>query len=240
MTSIIIFTAGAKGGTGKSTAIRFLITFLRENGFNPMLFDMDDESRTLSRFFPEARKVEITESFSHDVLIDNVLAGEKLIVADLKGGTGMDTLGWWLDLPFEELTDIRFVCVGAITSSPDSVQSFMNWAAGLKDRVSYVVFKNQKDGDGFPDYDRTEEALSFRAKFKPVHVLVPRLHSQYLTNLERLNLTIDEVLEAGGRETVNGKEISPDLTRLLVRARLRRFQYEIYGQFKPVLELLNQ
>jgi MinD-like ATPase involved in chromosome partitioning or flagellar assembly len=235
----IIFTAGAKGGTGKSTATRFLITYLRENGFNPMLFDMDDESKTLSRFFPEAQKVRIVESFSHDVLIDNILAGENLIIADLKGGTGMDTLDWWLNLPFDELTDIRFICIGAITSSPDSVQSFMNWAAGLKDRVSYVVFKNQKDGDDFPDYDRTEEAIAFRAKFKPVHVVIPRLHAQYLTDLERLNLTIDEVLEANGSEVINGKKISPDLTRLLVRARLRRFQYEIYDQLNPVMELLN-
>ena len=238
--STIIFTAGAKGGTGKSTAIRFLITFLRENGFNPMLFDMDDESRTLSRFFPEAQKVRIRESFSHDVLVDNVLAGEKLILADLKGGTGIDTLGWWLNLPFDELTDIRFICLGAVTSSPDSVQSFMNWAAGLKGRVSYVVFKNQKDGDEFPDYDRTEEAIAFRTKFKPVHVLIPRLHARYLTDLERLNLTIDEVLEANGNETIHGKEISPELTRLLVRARLRTFQREIYDQLNPVLELLNQ
>ena len=49
----IIFTAGAKGGTGKSTAVRFLTTYLREHGHNPVLLDMDDENRTLSRFFPE-------------------------------------------------------------------------------------------------------------------------------------------------------------------------------------------
>jgi hypothetical protein len=237
--STIIFTAGAKGGTGKSTAVRFLITYLRENGFSPMLFDMDDESKTLSRFFPESRKVKIVESFSHDVLVDNILAGEKLIVADLKGGTGIDTLDWWLNLPFEELTDIRFICVGAITSSPDSVQSFMNWVAGLKNRVSYVVFKNQKDGDDFPDYDLTQEAISFKAKYKPVQVLIPRLHAKYLTDLERLNLNIDEVLEANGSNTINGKEISPELTRLLVRARLRTFQREIYDQLTPVIELLN-
>jgi hypothetical protein len=30
--STILFTAGAKGGTGKSTAVQFLITYLRERG----------------------------------------------------------------------------------------------------------------------------------------------------------------------------------------------------------------
>ena len=57
--STIIFSAGAKGGTGKSTAVRFLTTYLRENGHKPVLLDMDDENRTLSRFFPEAQQIEI-------------------------------------------------------------------------------------------------------------------------------------------------------------------------------------
>ena len=52
--STVIFTAGAKGGTGKSTIIRFLITYLRERGYEPLLLDMDNENRTLSRFFPES------------------------------------------------------------------------------------------------------------------------------------------------------------------------------------------
>jgi cellulose biosynthesis protein BcsQ len=43
----IIFTAGAKGGTGKSTAVRFLITYLRKKGCDPRLLDLDDENRTL-------------------------------------------------------------------------------------------------------------------------------------------------------------------------------------------------
>jgi cellulose biosynthesis protein BcsQ len=90
--STIIFTAGAKGGTGKSTAVRLLITYLRAQGFNPALLDMDDESKTLSRFFPEAQKVNIREPFSHNILVKKALSGEKLVIADLKGGTGESRL----------------------------------------------------------------------------------------------------------------------------------------------------
>lgn len=54
MSSIILFTASAKGGGGKSTAVRFLVTYLREQGANPLLMDLDGENKTLSRFFPEA------------------------------------------------------------------------------------------------------------------------------------------------------------------------------------------
>ena len=104
--STVIFTAGAKGGTGKSTIVRFLITYLRERGYEPLLLDMDNENRTLSRFFPEAEQIEIRKESSNDVLVERVLGGNKLIIADLKAGTGRDTLEWWKVVPFDsdELT----------------------------------------------------------------------------------------------------------------------------------------
>ena len=53
--------------------------------------DLDDENRTLSRFFPEAVSVEIKKKSSHDVLIERVLIGHHpLILADLKAGTGRE------------------------------------------------------------------------------------------------------------------------------------------------------
>ena len=68
--SKILFTAGAKGGTGKSTAARLLITFLRDRGYDPLLLDLDDENRTLSRFFPEALRVDVKKKSAHDVLVE--------------------------------------------------------------------------------------------------------------------------------------------------------------------------
>ena len=73
------------------------------------------------------------------------------------------------------MPDIRFICVASITSSPDSVQSFLNWAAALNNQVYYVVCKNQKDGDIFPDYDKSDQALLFRENHNPTHVVVPAL-----------------------------------------------------------------
>ena len=92
----------------------------------------------------------------------------------------------------------------------------------------------------FPDYEASDEAVSFRENFKPHHVTIPRLDEEYMTELERLNLTIADVLEAGGHPTIRDKDVGPVLCRLMVRARLRRFQQNIYDQFEPVLELLKQ
>jgi len=200
---------------------------------------MDDENHTLSRFFPEAQRIEIKNSFSYDLLVERILDGEKLLIADLKAGSGRNTLDWWLGIPFNELPGIQFICIGAVTSSPDSVQTFLNWAAALKGYVKYVVCKNQKDGLTFPDYDTSEQALIFRDKYNPIEVDIPRLDAEYMTELERLNLTISEVLEANRNDAINGKPVGYTLCRLLVRARLRRFQREIYEQFEPLLKLLK-
>src|SRR6266516_5697049 len=238
---MILFTAGAKGGTGKSTAARFQVTYLRDHGADPLLLDLDDENRTLSRLFSETLQIEIEKKSSHDVLVERALPGDFLIIADLKAGTGREVLDWWLDVPFDELQSprIQFVCIASITSSPDSVQSFFNWVTALRDRVTYVVFRNLKDGDYLPDYDKSNEALAFRERFKPHHVVLPRLDEEYVTELERLDLTIAEVLNSSDGVSSRGKNIGAVLCRLMVRARLRRFQQNIYDQLDPIRQLLS-
>jgi len=159
----------------------------------------------------------------------------------LKAGTGRELLEWWLDVPFEELESqqVSFTCVASITSSPDSVQSFLNWASVLRRNVTYVVFKNLKDGDYLPDYDVSNQAILFREKFTPHHVVMPRLDEEYVTELERLNLTIAEVLDGADGKSARGKEIGPVLCQLMVRARLRRFQQDIYAQLDPVFKVMS-
>jgi MinD-like ATPase involved in chromosome partitioning or flagellar assembly len=232
--STIIFTAGAKGGTGKSTATRFLITCLRERNLNPLILDLDDENRTTSRFFPESVQIEIKKKSSHDVLVEKAMNGDPLIIADLKAGTGREVLDWWLDVPFEELKSaVSFVCVASITSSPDSVQSFLHWISALQNRVTYVVFKNLKDGDSLPDYELSDEAIQFREKFRPYQIVMPRLDEEYATELERLNLTIADVLDPKERS------VGPLLGKLMVKSRLRRYQQNIYEQINPLIDALN-
>ena len=239
--STILFTAGAKGGTGKSTAARFLVTYLREHGADPTLLDLDEENRTLSRFFPEAVQIEIRKGSSHDILVQRAIDGTSLILADLKAGTGREVIDWWLDVPFGELQSlgVRFVCLASVTSSPDSVQSFLNWVAALQNQVHYVVFRNLKDGEYLPDYDESDGSLAFRQRFAPHHVVIPRLDEEYVTELERLDLTISEVLTATNGKSVRGREIGQVLCQLMVRARLRRFQQNIYAQLEPILDLLK-
>ena len=89
------------------------------------------------------------------------------------------------------------------------------------------------------DYDESYEALTFRQKFSPHHVVLPRLDEEYVSELERLDLTIAEVLDSSNGVSARGKNIGPVLCRLMVRARLRRFQQNIYDQLDPIRQLLS-
>ena len=240
MSCTLFFTAGAKGGAGKTTAAKFLITYLREHGEFPLLMDLDDENHTLARFFPAALQINLHQEFAQDVVIDKALSGEHLfIVADLKAGTGHEVLKWFLDLPFDQLSErgVRLVCLGSVTSAPDSVQSFLNWAAALAHHVDYVVFRNLKDGDNLYDYDQTRQALEFRATYDPDHVTLEKLSPLYQTELEIRKLTIKEVLGLTDH-TSSEDRIGPVLSPLLARARLRTYQRGIYEQLDHVLQRL--
>jgi MinD-like ATPase involved in chromosome partitioning or flagellar assembly len=243
MASKILFTAGAKGGTGKSTALRYIIDWLQDAGIEPLLIDADDENSTMSRFFPQALKVEPRRTKSYDVIMNLAERGEHpLMIVDLKAGVGYEMLNWFGDVPFEELKSIgvSMVCIGVITSSPDSVSSVLRWVDFLGKQVQYLIVKNLKDSDAsrigaesvaFPEYDQTKQALEFRKRYKPAEILMRGLDPEYQGELERVNMTIRDVLAR--------RPDAPELlTPLIVRAKLRNYQAALFEQFAAHKNLL--
>jgi MinD-like ATPase involved in chromosome partitioning or flagellar assembly len=207
MSSKIIFMAGAKGGTGKSTCLRYLVTWYQENSIEPSLIDADDENGTLKRFFPQAMSIEPRRRKAYDAIMNLAEAGQHpLMLLDLKAGVGFDMLNWFADVPFDELKaiDVSMVCVGVVTSSPDSVSSFLRWVNFLGKNVKYIVVRNLKDSDSWeqkpedvllPEYDGTKQALEFWKLYKPAEIVLPALDPEYQSELERLSLTIREAPE---------------------------------------------
>jgi phage baseplate assembly protein W len=96
-----------------------------------------------------------------------------------------------------------------------------------------------KDGEYLPDYDQSDGALIFRKNLAPHHVVIPRLDEEYVTELERLDLSVADVLTASNGKSSCGKDVGPVLRQLMVKARLRRFQQNIYEQLGPALQALS-
>ena len=236
----LIFSAGAKGGTGKSRAIELITSYLRVNGCIPHLIDMDDESRTLYRMFPEAEKVNARDPrnpYTQDKLLDSFYKdGHKLVIADLKAGVGEDTLRWWDKIEFDDCPDIKFICIGSITSNADSVTSFLTWANSLRERVSYIIFKNEKDGVIFPIYDNSIEVLKFQEQFHPFHVNIEEVPKEFMHEIDRLNLTFEEILQASkeGKSKYNGKDIGDVFTSKSKVMHIRSFRNKVFAQLDKV------
>jgi MinD-like ATPase involved in chromosome partitioning or flagellar assembly len=243
MTIKILFTAGAKGGTGKSTFLRYLITWFQDHGVDPLLIDADDENGTLKRFFATAISIEPRRRKAYDAIVNLVEGGKSpLTLVDLKAGVGFDMLNWFADVPFDELKELGviFVVIIVVTSSPDSVSSGLRWVNFLGKRVKYIVVKNLKDSDAWeqkpeavilPEYDTTKQALEFRKLYKPAEIVLPALDPEYQSELERLNLTIRDVL-------AKHPNTPPTLNSLIVRSKLRNYQTRLYDAFAAHKDLL--
>ena len=238
----ILMTAGAKGGTGKSTFAGFVVNWLRDAGVDPFLIDCDDENSTLSRFF-ETERIEPTRVKSYYRIIDIAEKGDHpIIVCDLKGGVKNSMIQFVADIPFEELSElgITFVLIGVLTSSPDATSSLLGWANFLGSRVKYLVVRNLKDSDAagldpksieFPEYDATKQALEFRRRYKPAEIIMPGLDPEYQAELERCNLTIRDVV-------AKRPGVPLALSSLIVRSKLNNYQNGIYTQLAAHKELL--
>jgi hypothetical protein len=239
-------SAGAKGGTGKTTVLGLIADWLYEAGITPLLIDCDDENASLSRFHPESRKIEPTKVKAYYEIVDTIEKGEHpVIICDFKGGVRNSVRQFAEVIPFEELSEMgaKFVLVCAITSSPDSVSSVLGWVDFLASRVKYLVVRNLKDHDTegvdpkkikLPEndcYDCTRQALQFRKLYKPAEIIMPSLDKEYMGELERFNLTIRDFL-------AKYPDVPPLLSSMIVRSILRKFQTGIFEQLDTHRHLL--
>jgi MinD-like ATPase involved in chromosome partitioning or flagellar assembly len=243
MATKILMTCGGKGGTGRSNYIKFPICYLQDCGIEPYLIDADDENPTLSRYFPQALRIEPKKIKSYDLIIEIAEKGEqRIIVVDLKAGVGGAMLQWVSDLPFSELGElgIQIVLIPVITSSPDSSYSLLQWANFFGKRVKYMVVRNLKDSDAIgldpksvllAGYDDTVQAAEFKRRYRPCEIIMPGLDPEYMAELERCNLTIRDVL-------AKKPSVPPTLNSLMVRSKLRNYQAMIFEQLHANRHLL--
>jgi MinD-like ATPase involved in chromosome partitioning or flagellar assembly len=145
----VVFPTGGKGGTGKSTVVISLAEWYQENHIPCTLLDLDTENKkkgSLSHFFPDrAAKIDINTPAGLDTLIDQADKEPDVILADMGAGSGKVSTGWF-DSMYESVADIlAFTAIGVVTSDPASVESLLNWAAQLQDRVSYLIVLNQQE-----------------------------------------------------------------------------------------------
>ena len=185
--SKLFILAGTKGGIGKSLLATLIADMAYDNKFRPVLFDCDEENRTLSNAFGEndrdviIHKVDMIEHgrrvFPLDAVVDQVVRierdkqqypGDNAFILDMKAGTTAGTMEWLRDFPFSDLRrfGIDANIIGIVTAELDSCSTLLPWLhaylmADMLSLVRFVVVKNQFAGSDFQFFDgKIREILS--------------------------------------------------------------------------------
>jgi hypothetical protein len=226
----IVFTMGGKGGAGKTTVLSSIVSYLQDQNVSFDLFDADmenDKRGNLKLYFPEAEKVNISTERGLDFFVDKLFGGNKsLAVADLGAGAGADTFPWF-DKMHTLLAQegVLFTAVGVFVRDPASVETIFGWASRLRDRVSYLIVKNERDSNDFPYFDETPEGAKFKELANPTIIHFERRESDIQHELNARGLTLEQAV------TVANKDVGTELKRVSTLMRMRgiklRFEVEL-------------
>jgi MinD-like ATPase involved in chromosome partitioning or flagellar assembly len=232
----VIFPTGGKGGTGKSTVTISLAEWLEENQIPCTLLDLDTENKkkgSLAHFFPDrAAKIDINTPAGLDTLIDQADKDPDVILADMGAGSGKVSTGWF-DSMYESVADLlAFTAIGVVTSDPASVESLLNWAAQLQDRVSYLIVLNQQEDqvEDFTYWERSAEAIAFREAFHPPVIRMASRLPDLQHALRNHGYTLGKVISRNG--------VVPELAKSSLVVRAQAYRRQLFAEFDRVKEAL--
>ena len=169
----VIFSMGGKGGVGKTSVMTGLAEWFEENQIPVTLLDLDTENKacgSLTHFFGgRVPKINIHTPAGLDAFVDHLAEDAPAILADMGAGAGQVTHDWF-DKMYPDVAEagVVFTAIGVVTSDPASVESVLNWAAALQDRVDYVIVENNlTEHADFTYWRESDQAEEFRKRFQP-------------------------------------------------------------------------
>lgn len=232
----VIFSMGGKGGVGKTSVMTGLAEWFEENRIPVALLDLDTENKakgSLTNFFGgRVPKINIHTPAGLDAFVDILAEDASAILADMGAGAGYITHDWFHKMyPDVSAAGVSFTAVGVVTSDPASVESVVNWAAALEERVDYVIVENNlTEHTDFSCWEQSEEAEQFRRRFQPAII---RLDYR-LADLENAARNHGVTLGRVARRTAS----APELKKASLVMRAQSARRRMFEEFDKVKELL--
>jgi len=156
---------GGKGGAGKTTVLSH--RRLSPGTSVPFdLFDADienDKRGNLKLYFPEAEKVNISTERGLDIFVDKLFGEISHWRSPILAREPEPTRSHGLTrctgfLPMKGF----FLRCRRVRAGPGQRGNIFSWASKLRDRVSYLIVKNERDSEDFPYFDGTPEGAKFK------------------------------------------------------------------------------
>jgi hypothetical protein len=233
----IIFTEGAKGGSGKTTFVASLADFFFAEGIPVKLVDADIDNKTrgsLSHLFKGTPKLDIRTEHGLDQFIGMVLDDNaQTVLADLGGGSSKEIWAWF-DQMYDSVKEegIRFLAIGVCTNDSATASAILDWAYALQDRVNYLVVKNKVVGDDFSYLFSSEPGRRFLQTVKPTVVEMEKRLIDIQQELNDRGLSLRQALNAS--PDVAGPILSQSYNRMRIRGYVNRVE----NQFSGIIDVL--
>jgi curved DNA-binding protein CbpA/MinD-like ATPase involved in chromosome partitioning or flagellar assembly len=232
----VILSMGGKGGVGKTSVMTGVAEWFDANQIPVSLLDLDIENKakgSLTHFFGgRVPKINIHTPAGLDAFVDHLGEEAPVILADMGAGAGRITHDWFNKMyPDVSETGVAFTAIGVVTSDPASVESVLNWAEALEDRVSYIVVENNlTEHADFTYWRDNEQAEEFRKRFQPAIIRLDYRLADLENAARNFGVTLGQV--AGRTTSVT------ELQKASLVMRAQSYRRRMFAEFDRVKELL--
>jgi hypothetical protein len=121
--------------------------------------------------------------------------------------------------------------VGVVTADPASVESVLNWAAALQDRVDYIVVENHlTEHTDFTYWREGEQAVEFRKRFRPAVIRVDNRLAELENPARNHGITLGRVADRSAH--------APELKKASLVMRAQSYRRRMFEEFDTVKGLL--
>jgi len=191
----LVMLAIDKGGAGKSFFCVRLMEWLKEIGQRAVAFDPDFTNSTLTRFYPDAKFLDMRHSENLDHIIE-MFQEEDLIVVDGVGAQQHVFLNWMEETRLLEIgreIDLSVTLVLIIEEDKDTVFQSGEAVRRVGTAADWLVVRNLKLCERTRIYDRSEarkELLRANAQ----EMVMQKLPEDLMHDIQSRSMTIDRIL----------------------------------------------
>lgn len=197
-TKRLIMLAIDKGGVGKSFFCVRLIEWLVLHGVSFSAFDPDYSNSTLTRFYPEAKFLDIRHSENLDQIVE-AFDSSDLILVDGVGAHQSIFLNWMEEtdlLNVKQQMGLAVTLVLLIEPDKDTVHQAGEAVKRVGNLVDWVVVENLKQAGRSRIYERSQarEALLDNGAHE---IVMEKLPPHLMEILQDRSWSIDQALDSG-------------------------------------------
>ena len=201
MTPELIIVGADKGGVGKTTITRLLVDYFRERNIEPNLFDTEG---ALTRFFPDAHKVDI-ETVEGKMKIFDSVPSHDVTVVDMRAAVLSKTLADMRNaglLDPSDRGDMRLVVLHVLGSSVQSLNEVIDTNAQLAEGGEHVLIENRANDGNFFHWDMKSRDAFFKTAQPKAHFDVPHLDARVIEDIDASAQTFfDYIKNIGGKNS---------------------------------------